>query len=261
MSAPNNAYANLDLTGKRLIVTGGASGMGKQAALLFAGRGAKVVLADLNEEGGQEVAEQIRSAGGDAAFVRADLTEEEQVKHLITVAVDSFGGLDGAFNNAGIIGPNAPITELTLEAWQKVIAINLTSVFLSMKYEVEHLLENGGGAIVNTVSTAGRFAYPGLPAYVASKHGALGVTRQAAFDYAARGVRINAVLPGSTVTPLAAEALEDPTTAELVKKAQPIGRLGEAVEIAEAAAFLLSDAASFIVGADLYVDGGVSVNP
>jgi 2,5-dichloro-2,5-cyclohexadiene-1,4-diol dehydrogenase 1 len=261
MTIPSSAYSKLDLTGKRLIVTGGGSGMGREAALLFAGRGARVTIADVNEAGGNDVVDHITSAGGEAAFVKTDLTVESDVKNLVATAAERFGGLDGAFNNAGIIGPTASIADISFETWQKVIAVNLNAVFLSLKHEVEYFLAHGGGVIVNTVSTAGRFAYPGLPAYVASKHGALGITRQTAYDYAAKGIRINAVLPGSTETPLAAEALKDPTTADLVKKAQPIGRLGQPGEIAEAAAFLLSDAASFIVGADLYVDGGVSVNP
>lgn len=256
-----DAYAKVRLDGKRLIVTGGGSGMGKEAALLMAARGALVTIADVNAEGGEAVAQAVRDAGGQAHFVKTDLTDDAEVARLVERAVAEYGGLDGAFNNAGIIGSTGSVTDLSLEEWQKVIAVNLTSVFLSLKHEIAYLGENGGGAIVNTVSTAGRFAYPNLPAYVASKHGALGLTRQAAYDYAARGIRINAVLPGSTETPLAAAALEDPVIAEGVKKAQPIGRLGQPGEIAEVAAFLLSDAASFVVGADFYVDGGVSVNP
>lgn len=256
-----DAYAKVRLDGKRLIVTGGGSGMGKEAALLMAARGALVTIADVNAEGGEAVAQAVRDAGGQAHFVKTDLTDDAEVARLVERAVAEYGGLDGAFNNAGIIGSTGSVTDLSLEEWHKVIAVNLTSVFLSLKHEIAYLGENGGGAIVNTVSTAGRFAYPNLPAYVASKHGALGLTRQAAYDYAARGIRINAVLPGSTETPLAAAALEDPVIAEGVKKAQPIGRLGQPGEIAEVAAFLLSDAASFVVGADFYVDGGVSVNP
>lgn len=255
------AYSKIRLDDKRLIVTGGGSGMGKEAALLFAGRGAKVTVADVNIEGGSAVVEEIRAKGGEAQFVKTDLTVDAEVQHLVEQAVDAFGGLEGAFNNAGIIGPIGSVTDLSFDDWQKVIAVNLNAVFLSLKHEIKYLLDNGGGAIVNTISTAGRFAYPNLPAYVASKHGALGLTRQAALDYAAHGIRINAVLPGSTHTPLAAAALEDPEIAEGVKKAQPIGRLGEPGEIAEVAAFLLSDAASFVVGADVYADGGVSINP
>lgn len=254
-------FARVSLAGKRLIVTGGGSGMGKEAALILAARGAKVAIADVNEAGGTEVAESIAAHGGEALFIRTDLTLEEDVEALVSRTVSAFGGLDGAFNNAGIIGPAAPLTDLSFADWQKVIAVNLNAVFLSLKFELAYLVENGGGSIVNTISTAGRFAYPNLPAYVASKHGALGVTRQAALDYASRGIRINAVLPGSTVTPLAAAALEDPDIAEAAKKAQPIGRLGQPEEIAELAAWLLSDASSFVIGADFYVDGGVSVNP
>ncbi|SLK10615.1 SDR family NAD(P)-dependent oxidoreductase [Arthrobacter sp. P2b] len=261
MTDPSSAYSRLNLTGKRIIVTGGGSGMGREAALLFAARGAKVTIADVNETGGNDVADLIADAGGEAVFVKTDLTNEADVKNLVATAAERFGGLDGAFNNAGIIGPHGSIAETSFETWQKVIAVNLNAVFLSLKHEIQYFLAHGGGSIVNTISTAGRFAYPGLPAYVASKHGALGLTRQTAWDYAAKGIRINAILPGSTETPLAAGGLKNPAAAEVVKKAQPIGRLGQPGEIAEAAAFLLSDAASFIVGADLYVDGGVSVNP
>lgn len=260
MSIPQ-AYAKVQLDDKRLIVTGGGSGMGREAAVLFAGRGAKVTIADVNETGGQETLDLITGAGGQAQFVKTDLTDEAQVANLVASAVSAYGGLEGAFNNAGIIGPAAQLADLSTEDWQKVIDVNLTSVFLSMKHEILYLREHGGGAIVNTLSTAGRFGYPNLPAYVASKHGALGITRQAALDYAPLGIRINAVLPGSTVTPLAAAALEDPDIAAAAQKAQPIGRLGQPEEIAEVAAFLLSDAASFVVGADYFVDGGVSVNP
>ncbi len=259
MSAPD-AYAKIRLDGKRLIVTGGGSGMGREAAILFAGRGAKVTIADMNEAGGQETLATVRERGGEGQFVKVNLTVESEVENLVAQAVAAFGGLDGAFNNAGIIGPTGPLADLTLDEWQKVIAVNETSVFLSMKHEIRALLA-GGGAIVNTVSTAGRFGYPNLPAYVASKHGALGITRQAALDYAPQGIRINAVLPGSTLTPLASAAMEDPEIAAVAAKAQPIGRLGEPGEIAEVAAFLLSDAASFVVGADFSVDGGVGVNP
>lgn len=260
MSIPST-YAKVDLTGKRYIVTGGASGMGREAALLFAGRGAKVTIADMNEDAGAQTVAEIKAAGGEAVFVRTNLTVEDEVKHLVDSAVSAFGGLDGAFNNAGIIGPAESLIDLSFENWQKVIAVNLNAVFLSLKYELTYLIENGGGAIVNTISTAGRFGYPNLPAYVASKHGALGVTRQAALDYAPLGVRINAILPGSTETPLAAAALEDPEIAAAAAKAQPIGRLGQPSEIAELAAWLISDASSFVVGADFYIDGGVSVNP
>lgn len=254
----SNGYARLDLTGKSIIVTGGGSGMGQETALLIAARGALVTVADVNEQGGKGTVESIERSGGTAQFVRADITDESDVQSLVEEASSAYGKLDGAFNNAGIIGPGGPVADFSYEDWKKVLDINLNGLFLCLKYEIPAILAAGGGSIVNTSSTAGAIAYPNLPAYVASKHAVLGLTRQAALDYARNGIRINAIMPGSTLTPLAAAAFADPEVKAKAESAQPIGRLGEPHEIAEMAAWLLSDASSFAIGSAFYIDGGVN---
>jgi 2,5-dichloro-2,5-cyclohexadiene-1,4-diol dehydrogenase 1 len=253
-----HAYARLDLTGRSIIVTGAGSGLGRATALLIAGRGALVTVADVHEENGQATVHEIEEAGGDAQFVRADMTSEEDVARLVAEAVQMYGGLYGAFNNAGINGPVKPIEEWGSDDWRQVLDVNLYGVFLCLKHQVRHLKEYGGGSIVNTASTAGVIAYPGLPGYVASKHGVIGLTRQVALDYIRFGIRVNAVLPGSTWTPMAEAALKDPDLRAKAESAQPIGRLGQPHEIAEMTAWLLSDAASFAVGSAYFVDGGVN---
>lgn len=257
MAAPAG-YEKIDLTDKSLIVTGGGSGMGLQASLLLASRGAKVTVVDLAEENGRATVQTIVDAGGTAQFVRADVTNEDDAAAMVAAAVSAYGTLDGAFNNAGIIGAPGKITEFSLADWNKVITVNLTGVFVSMKAELKYLETLGRGSIVNTASTAGLMAYPNLPAYVASKHGVVGLTKQVAVDYAPTGIRVNAVLPGSTMTPLAEESFADPEVKKMVESAQPIGRLGQPEEIAELAAWLLSDASSFVIGAAFTVDGGVT---
>ncbi|GAA3339280.1 SDR family oxidoreductase [Curtobacterium pusillum] len=252
-------FDRVDLSGKSIIVTGGGSGMGRAAAQLIASRGASVTVVDLAEPGGNETVATITAAGGTAQFVRADITNEDDTAAMVEAAVSAYGSLDGAFNNAGIIGAGAPITEFSLADWNKTITINLTGVFVSMRAELRWMTEHGvKGSIVNTSSAAGVMAYPNLPAYVASKHGVVGLTKQVAVDYAAKGIRVNAVLPGSTMTPLAAESFADPELKAKAESAQPIGRLGEPEEIAEMAAWLLSDASSFVVGSAIAVDGGVT---
>jgi 2,5-dichloro-2,5-cyclohexadiene-1,4-diol dehydrogenase 1 len=257
MSAPAG-YGKVDLTGKSIIVTGGGSGMGRSASLLLAERGAKVTVVDLAEPGGQETVATIVSAGGTAQFVRADITDEDDAAAMVDAAVATYGTLDGAFNNAGIIGAGGLITDFSLADWNKTIAINLTGPFVSMRAELRYMLTHGAGSIVNTASAAGLIAYPNLPAYVASKHGVVGLTKQVAVDMAPKGIRVNAILPGSTMTPLAEESFRDPELKAKAESAQPIGRLGEPDEIAEMAAWLLSDAASFVVGSAFTVDGGVT---
>jgi 2,5-dichloro-2,5-cyclohexadiene-1,4-diol dehydrogenase 1 len=252
------AYNKVDLTGKSIIVTGGGSGMGRSASLLIASRGGLVTVVDLNEKGGQETVASIQQAGGKAQFVRADITNEDESKGMVDAAVATYGGLAGAFNNAGIMGASGKIHEYSYADWQKVLTINLNGVFLSLKNEIAYMINNGGGSIVNTASTAGLIAYPNMPGYVASKHAVVGLTKQVGVDYATLGIRVNAVLPGSTMTPLAAEGMADPEVKAKVEAAQPIGRLGEPEEIAEMAAWLLSDASSFVIGSAFTVDGGVT---
>jgi 2,5-dichloro-2,5-cyclohexadiene-1,4-diol dehydrogenase 1 len=245
------------LEGRVVAITGGTGGIGSEAARLCAARGAAVVIADLNDAAGEELAAAIRESGGKAAYVRTDVSRDEDARAMVAFAVATFGGLHAAFNNAGLDTGHLAVADTPLEQWQRNIATNLTGVFLCMKHEIAHMLAHGGGAIVNTSSTSGAVATVTSADYTAAKHGVVGITRSAAVDYSARGIRVNAVLPGGIATPMLMGALVDnEPLRRVVESAHPIGRIGEPHEIAEAAAFLLSDAASFITGACLLVDGG-----
>ena len=249
-----------DFDGKVALVTGGGSGLGQAAAALLAGRGARVVVADVNEDGGAETVRRCVAEGSEALFVRTDVTREDDVIALVAAAVDRFGRLDAALNNAGTTGPSAPTADYTLEQWNGVIALNLTGVFLCLKHEIPQMVSQGGGAIVNTSSGAGLIGFAGLPGYVASKHGVIGLTRAAALEYVKAGVRVNAVCPGSTRTPMLEGFMGgDPAIEKAMAQSAPIGRLARPEEIAEAMVWLLSDAASFMVGHALAVDGGAVV--
>jgi NAD(P)-dependent dehydrogenase (short-subunit alcohol dehydrogenase family) len=246
-----------DFAGRVALVTGGASGLGQAAARLLAGRGARVVVADISETGGAETVQQCIDAGSEAVFVRTDVTEEGDVEGAVATAVDRWGRLDAAINNAGINGPTKLVADYTLDEWNSVLAINLTGVFLGLKYEIPQMLAQGGGAIVNTSSGAGLRGFALLPAYVATKHAVLGLTKAAALAYVKEGVRVNAVCPGSTRTPLLEGFMGgDPAMEAAMANSAPIGRLARPEEIAEAMVWLLSDAASFMVGHALAVDGG-----
>jgi NAD(P)-dependent dehydrogenase (short-subunit alcohol dehydrogenase family) len=243
-----------DFDGKVALVTGAASGIGEAVARQLAARGAKVVVADLKRDGAQAVADAIIAAGGTAAAVAVDVGKMEQVEQAVQFALDSYGALHVAVNNAGIGGKNAPLEDYGFEDWQKVIEINLSSVFYSMKYEIAAMLKSGGGAIVNMASILGSVAFPNAPAYVAAKHGVVGLTKSAALDYAKKGIRVTAVGPGFIDTPLLAglprEAYDGLTALH------PLGRLGTSDEVAALTLFLLSDAASNITGSYHLVDGG-----
>jgi NAD(P)-dependent dehydrogenase (short-subunit alcohol dehydrogenase family) len=246
-----------DFAGRVALVTGGGSGLGQAAARLLAGRGARVVVADISETGGAETVQQCIDAGSEAVFVRTDVTEEGDVEGAVATAVDRWGRLDAAINNAGINGPTKLVADYTLDEWNSVLAINLTGVFLGLKYEIPQMLAQGGGAIVNTSSGAGLRGFALLPAYVATKHAVLGLTKAAALAYVKEGVRVNAVCPGSTRTPLLEGFMGgDPAMEAAMANSAPIGRLARPEEIAEAMVWLLSDAASFMVGHALAVDGG-----
>ena len=248
------------LEGKAALVTGGGSGLGRASAIALARAGATVTVADVDERGGKETAALVsEDAGGDADFVRADVTRPNEVEAMVDKAVARWGHLDCALNNAGTTGVSAPTADYTLDDWNRAIALNLTGVFLCLKYELPAMLERGG-AIVNMASGAGLVGFPGLPAYVASKHGVVGLTRAAALEYASQGVRINAICPGSTRTPMLEGFMGgDEQVERMMTRAVPLGRLGRPEEIAEAVVWLCSDAASFVVGHALAVDGGAVI--
>lgn len=250
-------FDKISLEGRVILITGGTGGIGSATARLCAARGASVVIADLDAAAGEALLREITAGGGRAAFVRADIGREGDVEAIVAFAVSTFGGLHGAFNNAGIDTGHTAIADTSLDQWQRNVATNLTGTFLCMKYEIAHMLAHGGGAIVNTSSTSGTIATVTSADYTASKHGVVGITRSAAVDYSARGIRVNAVLPGGIATPMLMGALvgNDPLR-KVIEASHPIGRIGQPEEVAEAAAFLLSDAASFITGACLAVDGG-----
>ncbi len=245
------------LAGKVALVTGGASGIGRATCLASAREGARVVVSDVDAEGGEACAEAIRADGGEAEFVRADASLEADVAALVGRAVERFGRLDCALNNAGITGAGGFLHQIALEDFERTLAVNLRSVFLCMKYEIRQMIDQGGGAIVNTSSGAGVIATPFLSPYAASKHAILGLTKTAAVENARTGVRINAVLPGSTDTPMLRAAMGgSPEVEKMVMRSLPGGRLGTPEEIAEAIVWLLSDRASFVTGDSMLVDGG-----
>jgi NAD(P)-dependent dehydrogenase (short-subunit alcohol dehydrogenase family) len=243
--------------GKVALVTGAASGIGRASALVFARGGAKTVVADVLVEGGEETVRIIKAAGGDALFVRTDVSKAAEVETLIQKTVETYGRLDYAHNNAGIEGAGAPTADCTEENWDLTLAINLKGVWLCMKYEIPQMLRQGGGAIVNTASVAGLVGIGGGPAYCASKGGVVQLTRVAALEYGKAGIRVNAVCPGVIRTPMVDRIVADQPEVEagLIAR-EPIGRMGKPEEIAEAVVWLCSDASSFITGAAMPVDGG-----
>ena len=243
--------------GKVALVTGAGSGIGRAGALAFAREGAKVVVADVVVEGGQETVGMIKEGGGEAIFVKTDVSKGAEVEAMVNKAVETYGRLDYAFNNAGILGEMGPVADCTEENFDRVISVNLRGVWLSMKYEIPQMLAQGGGAIVNTSSIAGLTGGPGIPAYVASKHGVAGLTKNAALEYAQAGIRVNAVCPGGIRTPMIDLYTHGDAEAEAQMHAMhPLGRMGEPEEIADAVVWLCSDAASFVTGHPMAIDGG-----
>ncbi len=243
--------------GKVALVTGAASGIGRASALAFAREGAKVVVADVNVAAGEETVALCRAENTDAFFVRCDVSQASEVERLIEQAVDTFGRIDVAHNNAGIEGVQAMLVDYPEEVWDRVIDINLKGVWLCMKYEIRQMLRQGGGAIVNTSSVAGLSGSRGVSAYVASKHGIVGITRAAALEYARNGIRVNAICPGTIHTAMIDRFTQgDPQVLAEFAEGEPIGRLGSPEEVANAVVWLCSDKASFVTGATLAIDGG-----
>jgi NAD(P)-dependent dehydrogenase (short-subunit alcohol dehydrogenase family) len=248
-----------DFAGKVVLVTGAASGIGRGVALAFAARGARVVLADISTEAGEAVAAQIREAGGEAMFVRADVARDEQVQALVAEAVDAYGRLDWAFNNAGIEEEHERLAEGEEALFDRMMEINVKGVWLCMKHELRQMLAQGGGAIVNTASVAGLMGAPKHSIYAASKHAVLGLTKSAAAEYGKKNIRINAVCPGVIRTPMLERALaRDPSWEPALVGMHPIGRLGEVQDVVNAVLWLCSEA-SFVTGHALAVDGAMTV--
>ena len=246
-----------EFEGRVAFVTGAASGIGRAASRLFAARGARVVLADLEREAGEAVAEEIRSTGAEAVFVETDVADGAAVARAVATATERFGRLDCAYNNAGLSGPPNFVADMPEDHWRRTIDVMLTGVFLCMKNEIPAILESGGGAIVNCASGAGLIGFPGQSAYVASKHGVIGLTRAAALEYGSQGIQINSICPGTARTGMVEDVVrETPELQQELELLHPIGRIAEPEEIAEAALWLCTERASFVLGTALSVDGG-----
>ncbi|MET3900919.1 NAD(P)-dependent dehydrogenase (short-subunit alcohol dehydrogenase family) [Devosia sp. UYZn731] len=244
-----------DFSNKVALVTGAASGIGAAIATRLASEGAKIVLADRDAQGAGNVLNAIKQTGGEASIFEIDVADPLEVEAMVAFAEKTYGGLHLAVNNAGIGGPSAPTADYPLDGWHKVIDINLNSVFFCMKYELAAMVRAGGGSIVNMASILGSVGFSGSAAYVAAKHGVLGLTKAAAIEYAAHGIRVTAVGPGFIDTPLLSKTLDD-AALKHIAGLHPIGRLGRSEEVAALTCFLLSEQASFITGSYHLVDGG-----
>ena len=249
-----------DFDGKVVLVTGGGTGIGRATAIAFAREGAKVVIGNRNSEAGESVVKTITDSGGEATFLRTDVSLEEDIRALVEHAVTTYGRLDAAFNNAGIGGLSGPLAEQTSENYDQIMGINVKGLWMSMKYEIEAMLRSGGGAIVNNSSVGGLVGFAGAGIYSASKHAVMGLTKSGALEYSAHGIRINAVNPAVIRTPMA-EAMAKTRKVETddFAKFHPIGRIGEPEEVAEAVLWLCSDKASFVTGTATCVDGGFTI--
>jgi NAD(P)-dependent dehydrogenase (short-subunit alcohol dehydrogenase family) len=249
--------------GRVAMVTGAGSGIGRATASAFAREGAKVVVSDISVQGGEETVRLIREAHGEATFVKCDVSSPEDILILINKTVEIYGRLDSAINNAGIEGTPATTVDYPLDIWNKVLAINLTAPWLCMKYEIPQMLKQGKGTIVNMASILGTVGFATASAYVAAKHGLIGATKTAALEYATQGIRINAVCPGFIETPMLLERSEigtNPQMFQYISSLHPIGHMGKPEEVAAMVLWLCSDAASFVTGAAMLVDGGYTAN-
>jgi NAD(P)-dependent dehydrogenase (short-subunit alcohol dehydrogenase family) len=249
------------LEGKGVLITGAASGIGRATALAASAEGARLVLGDVTEADAAKVVEEIRAGGGEATFVRCDVTSESEVEALVAGAARSLGSIDGAFNCAGILGIVSLTTDLPFEDWKRILDVDLNGVFLCTKHELRVMAQQGSGSILNMASAAGLIGWPGASGYVAAKHGVVGLSKAAALEFAAQGVRVNAICPSYVETPMVADLFEnllggDPAQVEAARANHPIGRFAQPEEIAAACVWLLSDKASFVTGAAMSVDGG-----
>jgi NAD(P)-dependent dehydrogenase (short-subunit alcohol dehydrogenase family) len=250
------------LDDKAVLITGAASGIGRATAIEAQQEGARLLLCDVNDEQGEAVADELRGAGGSAVYAHCDVTDEAQVEAVVGRAVEELGGLDGAFNCAGILGSLGNVGDTALEDWKRILDVDLNGVFLCTKHELRKMAENGGGSIVNMASAAGLIGWPAAAGYVAAKHGVVGLTKSAALEYAEQGVRVNSMCPSYVRTPMVDKDLfedalgNDEVLIAAARANHPIGRFAQPEEIASAATWLLSDKASFVTGTAMPVDGG-----
>ena len=249
------------LKGKVALVTGASSGLGRASALTFAREGAKIVVADIDAKGGKETVQMIEKGGGEALFVKTDVSKEDEVEAMVNKAVQTYGRLDCVHNDVGIEELPTPFTERTEEQWNRVLDVNLKGSFLCMKHEIKYMVNQGGGAIVNTSSIFGLTGSPGLAAYTASKHGIIGLTKAAAAEFGRAGIRVNCVCPGGMRGTAMYNRIvaANPEIPDMVREANPMGRDGEPEEVAEAVVWLCSDAASYVNGHAMSIDGGFAV--
>ncbi len=245
------------MEGKVVIVTGAGSGIGRAASLLFAEKGARVAVVDLDPAGGAETVEQIERGKGEAILIEADVSSTDQVQAMVRKTVDAFGRLDYAFNNAGVEAGLIPLDQYAEEVWDRTLSVNLTGVWLCMKYEIPEMLKTGGGAIVNASSAAGVIGVPQHYAYVASKHGVVGITKSAALEFGGQGIRVNCVCPGMIDTPMTERFVPDGAR-PMLEEGHALKRFGTAQEVAETVVWLCSDAASFVTGHAMLIDGGIT---
>lgn len=249
--------SHYDFKDKISIVTGGATGIGKEVATIFSQYGAKVVIADRNSERGLQTADELASSGADVSFVLCDVARESDIKNLVDTTIQLYGALDIVCNNAGVEGDQADSVDCTTENWERVMDINLKGLWLCMKYQIPELLKSQGGSIVNISSIAGQVGFPGLPAYVSSKHGVIGLTKTTALELAQQNIRVNAVCPGPILTDMLQRIMDNtPGFRESIIQSVPMGKIGTVEQVAETVAFLSSSSASYITGQALSVDGG-----